>query len=198
MGCIVIRGAPGAKGPIPYWLDRLSIGPDARARLEALLNALRKLAPSYQGLEDVFDASLAARFAEDDTFRQRLHEHLKQRWFSDSPDSFFPGQQVAEKYGEAVIKTVELSLGGKPHPVPISAWWIIQADKDVRMLNLADVNRDGVTVSSSVTLLICTPVPPPAGAPTNRSLFGDAEIWLTEQQTGAVITRRMEKEVRNP
>jgi hypothetical protein len=40
-------------------------------------------------------------------------------------------------------------------------------------------------------------MPPPAGAPSNRSLWGDAEIWSTEQQANAVVTRRLEKEVRS-
>ena len=198
MGCFVFGGAPGAKGPIPFWLDQLSVGPDARVRLERLLEALRALGPDYRGLEDAFDAHLATAYARDETFRRRLREHLDRHWFSDSKEAFFPGQQVGRKYAEAVIKTVELSLGGKPHPVPISAWWIIHADtdKNVRLLNLAEVDSAGVTVSSAVTLLICTPPPPPVGAPTNRSLWGNAEMWVTEHQDGTVMTRRLEKEPR--
>jgi hypothetical protein len=197
MGCIVIQGCHGAKGPIPHWLDCCSLGSDARARLQALLDALKKIGPDYKGLEDVFDSHLAALFSNDEAFRRRLREHLKQHWFNDGSGSFFPGQHVAQKYAEGVIKTVELSLKGKQHPVPISAWWIIGDSKDVKMLNLAGVDGNGVTVSAAVTLLICTPMPPPAGAPSNRSLWGDAEIWSTEQQANAVVTRRLEKEVRS-
>ena len=196
MGCRVIQGAHGAKGPIPFWLDSCSVGADARARLQALLNAVKKIGPDYKGLEDVFDAYLGALFSNDEAFRRRLREHLKQYWFSDGPGAFFPGQHVAQQYAEGVIKTVELSLNGKQHPIPISAWWIIGEAKEVRMLNLAGVDSNGVTTSAAVTLLICTPMPPPAGAPSNRSLWGDAEIWATEHQAGAVITRRLEKEVR--
>ena len=196
MGCIIILGCHGAKGPIPHWLDRCSVGPDARTRLQALRDALRKIGPDYKGLEEVFDTHLAAPHSNDEAFRGRLREHLNRHWFSDGPDTFFPGQQMAKQYAEGVIKTVELSLGGKPNPIPISAWWLIGDSKDVRMLNLAGVDSNGVTTSAAVTLLICTPMPPPVGAPSNRSLWGDAEIWATEQQGGTVVTRRHEKEVR--
>jgi hypothetical protein len=196
MGCRVIQGVHGAKGPIPFWLDSCSVGADARTRLQALLDAVTKIGPDYEGLEDVFDTYLAALFSDDEAFRRRLREHLKQHWFSDGRDAYFPGQHVAQKYAEGVIKATELSLNGKQHPVPISAWWIIGDSKDVRMLNLAGVDDNGVTVSAAVTLLICTPMPPPGGAPSNRMLWGDAEIWATDQHTGAVATRRLEKEVR--
>ncbi len=196
MGCFVFQGTPCAKGPIPHWLDQSSTGEGARTRLAALLDAIKNLDSTYQGLETVFDTCLASAMCTDALLRPRLLDHLKDHWFNDGPDGYFPGQQVAQKYAEAVIKTLELSLNGKPDPVPINAWWIIHADNDVKMLTLAGVDSYGVTVSSSVTLLICTPMPPPSGAPTNRSLWGDAEAWVTEQQTGRVITRRIEKESR--
>ncbi|HLH92884.1 MAG TPA: hypothetical protein VKX28_31045 [Xanthobacteraceae bacterium] len=157
---------------------------------------MRSIRPSYHGLETVFDTHLASHVAADATFRRHLREYLAKNWFSDGRDSYFPGQKVAQKYAEGVIKTLELALNGKPHPVPINAWWIIQPEADVRMLTLADVDHSGVTVSSSVTLLICTPMPPITGAPSTRCLWGDAEAWVTEHDGDAVVVRQIEKEVR--
>jgi hypothetical protein len=196
MGCWVKGGNLGAKGPILHWLDRLSLGPAALARLLTLLEELKKIRPTYHGLETVLDAYLASHMAVEATFRHDLRDYLAKHWFSDGPYSYFPGQKVAHKYAEGVIKTLELSVKGKPHPVPINAWWIIQPDADVRMLTLADVDASGVTVSPSVTLLICTPLPAITGAPSTRTLWGDAEAWVTEQEGNAVITRQIEKEVR--
>jgi hypothetical protein len=194
MGCWVKGGTHSAKGPIPYWLDRFSLGPGALARLLALLEALKKIRPNYHGLETVFDTHLASHMAADTAFKQNLRNYLAKNWFDDGPYSYFPGQKVAQKYAEGVIKTLELSLNGKPHPVPINAWWMIQPDAEVRMLNLAEVDHSGVTVSSSVTLLICTPLPPITEAPSTRTLWGDAEAWVTERQGDAIVTRQIEKE----
>jgi hypothetical protein len=196
MGMLVHENWGTAKGPIPYWLDRLSLGPGALARLLALLEALKNNRPDHRGLETVFDTYLASHMGVDATFRQHLRDYLARHWFGDGPDSYFPGQKVAQKYAEGVIKTLELSVQGKPHPVPINAWWLIQTDPEVRMLNLAEVDASGVTVGSSVTFLICTPIPHITGAPSTRTLWGDAEAWITERQGNAVVTRQIEKEVR--
>lgn len=196
MGMFVFEPWGAAKGPIPYWLDRLSLGPNALARLEALLDALKNNRPDHRGLETVFDTYLASHMGVDATFRQHLRDYLAKHWFNDGPDSYFPGQKVAQKYAEGVIKTLELSVRGKPHPLPINAWWLIQTDPEVRMLNLAEVNRDGVTVGTSVTLHICTPKPHITGAPSTRTLWGDAEAWITEQRGNSVVTRPIEKEGR--
>ena len=137
------------KGPVPYWLDLCSIDVRAVARLTALLAAINGLAPTYQGLERAFDECLAVYYCRDADLRRRIIQYLGQYWFSEGTDADFPGQKVTQKYAEAVVKTIELSLNGRHHPVPINAWWIIQAaDKVVRMLNLADVDRRGMTVSS--------------------------------------------------
>lgn len=196
MGQLILEPWGAAKGPIPYWLDRLSLGPHALARLQALLDALKRNRPHHRGLETVFDTYLAAHMDVDATFRQHLRDYLARHWFNDGPDSYFPGQKVAEKYAEGVIKTLELSLQGKPHPVPIDAWWLIQTDPQVRMLNLAQVDASGVTVGRTVILHICTPKPHITGAPSTRTLWGDAVAWITEQQHNAVVTRQIEKEVR--
>lgn len=184
-----------ARGPVPYWLGLCSIDARALERLTALLRAIRGLGPTYAGLEMVFDEYLGAHYCNDADLRRRIAEHLRQHWFSDAPDAYFPGKKVTQLYAEGVIKTIELSLNGRHHPVPINAWWIIDgADKVVRMLNLAEVDRNGMTVSSSVTLMIMTPRPSDKSAPTRTLLWGDSVAWETAVQNGSVVTRRIENE----
>jgi hypothetical protein len=162
--------------------------------MTALLNEIKKLGPTYAGLEAVVDSHLASPVNANQGVRQSMREHLGRHWFSD--DGYFHGQHMAKKWAEAVMKTLELSLAGSPNPVPINSWWIIQGDENVRMLNLAEVDQKGATVGSSVTLLVCTPMPPPSGAPGGRSLWGNAEAWVTETERGGVVTRRIDKEPR--
>lgn len=165
--------------------------------MTALLNEIKKLGPTYHGLEAVVDSHLASVVNADRGVRQSLREHLARHWFSDATDAYFRGQHMTKKWAEAVMKTLELSLAGRPNPVPINSWWIIHEDENVRMLNLAEVDHKGETVSSSVTLLVCTPRPPLTGAPGNRSLWGNAEAWVTEVERGEVVTRRIDKEPRS-
>jgi hypothetical protein len=185
-----------ARGPVPYWLGQCSVDARAVERLTALLHAIKRLGPTYAGLERAFDECLGAHYCSDANLRQRIAEHLKQHWFSDAPGSYFPGQKVTQVYAEAVIKTIELSLKGRHHPVPINAWWIIEADKVVRMLNLAEVDRNGMTVSSSVTLMIMTPRPSDKSAPTRTLLWSDSAAWETAVQGSSVVTRQIENEVK--
>jgi len=198
MGAFIGPGTPAAKGAVLHWLDRLSVGKQARENLTALQKAIKALGPTFQGLENAVDGHLAAPLNTQATVRDGVLKHLKEHWFDDNPAAYFPGQDLRQKWAEAVMKTLELSLAGRPHPVPINSWWIINAsDPTVQMMNLAEVNAAGETVSSSVTLLILTPQPPPSGAPSNRSLWGDAEAFVTGHHGGKVTTRRLEKEARH-
>ena len=156
----------------------------------------RASARPIKGSERIFDEYLAVYYCNDGGLRRRILEHLKRYWFSDSAGAYFPDQQIAQMYAEAVIKTIELSLNGRHHPVPINAWWIIQpGEKAVKMLNLAEVDRNGMTASSSVTLLIMTPVPQLDDAPSKTTLWGNAEAWVTGDPGGGVVTRQIDKEV---
>jgi hypothetical protein len=194
MGNFVAQETIALKGPILHWLDRLSVGAGARGHLEKLDAAIKKLAPTYNGLEGALDECLAAPLHIDAALRKKLLDHLAKTWFNDGRGAYFPGQHVTPKYAQAVIKTLELSLKGKHNPVPINAWWLIQTDPVVSMLTLADVDHSGVTVGSSVTLLINTPRPPTSATPSNRALWGDATAFVTEHHGGAVRTRQIEKE----
>ena len=191
---IVREGGYFARGPVPYWLGQCSTDVHAVERLKALLDAIKKLGPTYAGLERAFDECLGAHYCGNADLRGRITEHLRQKWFTDG--GYFPGQKVTQIYAEGVIKAIELSLKGRHHPVPINAWWIIEPpDKVVRMLNLAEVDRNGTTVSSSVTLLIMTPRPPSNEGPTRTLLWSDSAAWETAVQGNSVATRQSENEI---
>jgi hypothetical protein len=198
MGCIIAADTPCAKGPIPYYLDLCSKGADARERLMALNDAIRAIGPNYEGLADVFDRHLMAVMGADSRMRERVRDHLARFWFSEDRDPYFPGQRVTEKYAQAVLKTIELSLNGVGDPVPIDAWWVMHSDKEVKMLNLAELDDDGNTVSMNVTLLIMTPRPNSTShAPVRTPILGDANAWLTEYRGESVITRPIDQNLKN-
>ncbi|HLH92886.1 MAG TPA: hypothetical protein VKX28_31055 [Xanthobacteraceae bacterium] len=182
-----------ARGPVPYWLGQCSVDIRAVERLTGLRDAIKGLGPTYEGLERVFDEHLGAHYCNNADLRRRIAEHLRQHWFNDA--GYFPGQKVTQIYAEGVIKTIDLSLNGRHHPVPINAWWIIdEAGKVVRMLNLVEVDRNGSTVSSSVTLLITTPRPSTGDAPTRTLLWSDSAAWETALRGNLVVTRQIENE----
>jgi hypothetical protein len=194
MGCSIAEDTPCAKGPILHYLDLCSKGAGARERLVSLSDAIKAIGPNYEGLEVVFDTHLMAIMVDDLALRERLREHLARCWFSDGRDAYFPGQRVAQKYAHAVLKTLELSLNGIGDPVPINGWWTIHSDKEVKMLNLAELDDHGDTASMSVTLLIMTPRPhSTTGMPVRTPILGHADAWVTEQQAGTVMTRQVDK-----
>jgi hypothetical protein len=184
----VLPSVPCAKGVICYCLDEISKGRGARARLTRLRDAIMAIASSdYQGLEDVFDRYLISLVIRDANERTRIAPFLKRYWFDPgSADSFFPGFPVARIYAEGVLKALELSLNGR-RVVPLNAWWILDT-KEPKMLVLADVNDQGITVGGRVTLLVVTPRPR-GGTPTGVAILGEtAQAWVTERQDHQVIT----------
>jgi hypothetical protein len=97
---------------------------------------------------------------------------------------------VAQIYAEGVLETLELSLKGSGRPIPINAWWVLDAD-EFKMLNFANL-KDGVTVGGDVTLLIMTPRPTRSGRAAPPWILGDeAEAYVTARQGRAVTTRRV-------
>jgi hypothetical protein len=191
MGSLVNAGVPCAKGALCYCLDEFSKGPGARSRVTKLRDAIAELAPAYEGLAEVFDQYLVSHVVDDADQRQRIVAHLKTYWFdSDSQRPFFVGKPVAQIYAEGVLETLDLALKGQRTVVPINAWWVLDS-AELKMLNLADV-RDGITVGGRVTLLIMTPRPGDYGRATPPWILGDeAEAYVTEQEGGAVTTRRV-------
>jgi hypothetical protein len=170
-------------------LDEFSKGRGARARLSRLRDAIMAIASSdYQGLEEVFDRYLISYVIRDANERIRIVAVLKRHWFDPgSPDAFFPGFPVARIYAEGVLKALELSLNGR-RIVPLNAWWILDTTEP-KMLVLADVNDQGVTVGGRVTLLVVTPRPRGGGTPRGPAILGEtAQAWMSERQDNRVAT----------
>lgn len=188
MGSFVAGAVPCAKGAICFCLDEFSQGRGARARITKLRDAIAALAPSYEGLAEVFDQYLMSHVIDDADQRQKIVAHLKKFWFDTDSKPFFPGEPVAKIYAEGVLQTLDLSLKGK-RPVPINAWWVLDS-ADLRMLNFADVKK-GVTISGNVTLLIMTPRPEGGGRAASPILGDVAEAYVTELQGKKVTTRRV-------
>jgi hypothetical protein len=181
MGALILPDVPCAKGWVPYGLDECSKGRGARSRLNRLNEAIALLAPSYQGLEAVFNTYLLSRIISNPSVRERVVDYLKIHWFDPaSPEAYFPQQPVAQIYAQGVLKALELSLNGR-RTVPIDAWWVLDSEA-IKMLTLADADERGMTVSSQVTLLIVTPRPKSDGQTTTTPILGDeAEAWVSEQ-----------------
>ena len=189
MGALLPGNVSCAKGPVPYCLDELSKRRGARARLQRLSEAVASLAPSYQGLETVFDTHLMSYILTEPHVRERVVVHLRKHWFdANSSETYFPHQRVARIYAEGVLKALELSLKGR-RIIPINAWWVVDAP-EVKMLTLADVDDQSVTVGGRVTLLILTPRPKGEGDSESRTpiLGNTAEAWVSEQQGAETAT----------
>lgn len=160
---------PVAKGPIPYCLDRMSIQPNGRQLLEELRGAIEHAGETeFRDLVSVFDKYL---------FQPTKFENsnlatgsLQKNWFDErSPDAFFSAlQPVAPVYAAGILKTIELSLNGRPAPLPIDAWWVL-GYAQFEMINLVTARQ--------VTLLIATPFPPM----TIKKMFlpDHTEVWIS-------------------
>ena len=145
----------------------------------------------YQGLEVVFDQYLfpyCINCFSDANERTRAVAFLRRYWFDlGSPDAFFPGFPVARIYAEGVLKALELSLNGR-RVVPLNAWWILDTTEP-KMLVLADVDNQGVTVGGRVTLLVVTPRPSGRVRPRGAAILGQtAQAWVSERQDSQVVT----------
>jgi len=191
MGPAPLKSVPCAKGAICYCLDEFSKARGARLRITRLRDAIKKLAPSYEGLTQAFDEYLVAHVYPDRERRQRISTYLDTYWFAArARTSYFPATPVAQIYAEGVLETLELSLKGSRRPVPINAWWVLDAD-EFKMLNFANL-KGGVTVGGDVTLLIMTPRPTRSGRAAPPWILGDeAEAYVTARQGRAVTTRRV-------
>jgi hypothetical protein len=170
---------PCTKGPVPYCLDVVSAQPNARPLLEKLRDEIEKLRKDdFRDLEAVFEKFLfePANFGADKSSRAR--SFLQRHWFNEkSPEAYFPAfQPIAPVYATGVLKTLELSLSGRPNPIPIDAWWLM-GYAGVEMINFFN-NRQ-------VTLLIVTTDPPVM----DKSILGNhSEAWTTMR---GLVTRRL-------
>ncbi len=176
----LFQSNPVAKGPIPYCLGQMSIRPNARALLEELRSGIESAhSNDFRELAAAFDKYLfqPTNFgAEKGTQATAL---LQKNWFdARSPDAFFPAfQPIAPLYAAGVLKTLELSLNGRPAPLPIDAWWV---------LGYAQVELINLVTARQVTLLITTPYPPII---VMKMLLPDfTEVWTTGR---GISTRKL-------
>jgi hypothetical protein len=165
---------PAAKGPATECLDALSVAPDARDRLRALVAALLEIqAASFSGLEDVlarhllsvlYNAEQSARIAED----------LRATWFSET--GWWPTfQPIAPIYGLGLLQTVRASLSSSGPPIPIDSYWML-GHTSVELITLVNPRQ--------VTLMIATPTPPQP--PRAGRLGHPCEVWVTCRRAGRV------------
>jgi len=162
-----------AKGPVTVCLDQISVRPDARARLQALRDALVARAPEYGGLETVFAEHLFRDFYGTDQIA-RLSEYLKRYWF-DAETGWWPVfQPIAPIYALGLVQTLSAALAPKTHaPLPIDAYWVLNHDH-VEMLNLVSPRQ--------VTLLIATP--PPIELSPSGMWSEASQAWVTTRRAG--------------
>ena len=163
-----------AKGPVCAFLDKLSTGEDAAARLEALAKDLGQLKAGYAGLVGVLDKHLFKTVEKGR--RKAINEYLRKHWFDARKGWWGHLQPIAPVYAEGIKKAIEASLGkgaGKKKsakssaPLPIDSYWIAVDD------------RLELTVMQSprqVTLLIMTPRPP---GPVKMGGIGDLDTIVS-------------------
>jgi hypothetical protein len=182
---------PLARGVILHCLGETSIAADARPILQGLRDGIAAIGPTYRGLETVFDDYLVVHTYGDERVRRDVAEHLRRYWFDpNSPDTFFPGVEVARIYAEGLLKTLDLALTG-PNVARIDGWWLVDC-KEVKLINLAHLKNDSGHVDGQVTLLILTPRPAVTGSVSQNPILGrSAEAWVTEKGAEAVVTRRL-------
>jgi hypothetical protein len=184
MGALVARTVPSVKGAVCYGLDEISKGSGARARLTKLRKAIAALAPSYAGLSEVFDKLALTHVFKTAAVRQQMVNHLNDSWFKPgSKAAFFGKKPVAKIYAEGVLKALDLSLKGKGAPLPIDAWWLLDA-KEVSLISMASAIQ--------VTLIIQTPRPalPAKAKPKAPWILGKtAEAHVTRGQGSKVVTK---------
>ncbi len=181
---------PVSKGAVCFCLDEFSKGAGARERVRALRDAIAALAPDFAGLSEVFDTYLVPHvFAKAET-REKILSHLKKFWFDNTAASFFPGVPVSKIYAEGLLKTLDLVLSNVQETVTINSWWLLDQPR-FKLLNLADLEKDGVV--GCVTLLILTPRPQhPTLDPIPPAILGDeAEAFVTLLNGNKVATDRV-------
>jgi hypothetical protein len=194
MGGPIGQHSPCARGPIPRCLDVCSRGDGARTRLEQLKGAISALKGAYyRGLETVFEQHLLRLQYADPNVRRIITDNLRKHWFDEtSGDAYFSGQKVAEHYAEGVIEALNLSLAGKPDPIPINTWWVIVEQQKVKLLALGQ--------DDAVTLLIMTPRPQSDDPAATLILGKEGQAWVTQEdpKDGRIIARKVENPPRRP
>lgn len=166
---------PCAKGPVTYCLDEISVGDDARVRLDALRQAVIDLKDNdYRGLEKVFAKKLFNKFYNKEQIK-KITGYLKNCWFDEKTGWWPSFQPIAPIYAEGLLRALNASLRSD-EPLPIDSYWII-GHGQVELLTLVSKGQ--------VTLLIATP-PPIELAP--KGVWSESsEAWVTARRAGKSV-----------
>jgi hypothetical protein len=123
-----------AKGPLCYFLDRLSQREDAKPYLEKLREGLLSL--KNEGYEDsmgVFKSHLLGEFPEIKDKIKSIDKHLRTKWFDEEDTGWWPHLQPIEPvFCTGIVKALDLSIGDKEDRkgklFPIDSYWIVVED----------------------------------------------------------------------
>lgn len=169
------------KGPLFYYLDRLSRSDASIMRLQALLTALEGLAPTYQGLAGVFTTHI---FTELEADRQeQVRTHIDRYWFNTTTGWWQEHQPIEPIFCHGLIKTLRESLDNpltfedattkaqRQQALPIDSYWV----KGGTLFEM--------TVCRSlhqVTLMVRTPHAP---SPQAGIWAEDTPVWIVRRDT---------------
>jgi hypothetical protein len=174
------HGHSFAKGAIYFGLDQMSVRRDARQLLRRLARAVgAKARRGFPDLEKTFDEYLFAPLRMSAARSDASMAYLKRYWFDpNSKDAYFPEYQpIAPICAMGLLKVIEESLKGRPRPLPIDAWWL---------MNHTTFEAITLVSRNQVTMLVATPRP--LGPAPTAIWSAVAEGYTTARL--AVATRR--------
>jgi hypothetical protein len=172
-----------SKGSVYVALDEMSTRADARELMERFARALSdKASAGFPDLEATFDQYLFAPLKMETARTAASMSYLRDYWFdATSKASYFPDDQpIAPICGMGLLKVIEESLKGRPNPLPIDSWWLMDHDK-FEVITLVSKQQ--------VTMLVATPRP---SGPTPTGIWSAAAEGYTTGRLG-IVTRKFER-----
>jgi hypothetical protein len=169
-----------SKGPVCYYLDKLSEREDSCARLRALLEALdsqSNQASGYGNFVKAFKEHVLDHFGISDARKKAICDYLQSYWFDQN--GWWPQLQPIEPaftlgVVEALTRAIECcpddDSESKARALPIDAFWVT-ADRGFEVV----VTRN----SRQVNLLFLTPPPPKPRQPLVWA--PSSEIWSVRE-----------------
>lgn len=187
-----------AKGAICLALEEFSVGPGARARVQALRDALVAMikTDNYTDLGTTYGDLLLPASFRTPASRNAIVDYLDRYWFDPIPaEAYFPGVPVAEIHAKGMLTALDLSLAGEGAVIPFESWWMLEFPH-FELLSLVRQLSNGTTVSKYVILDIRTPRPAFASGVVSKNWIlgktGQAYVTRVElasgQGTGSVVT----------
>ncbi len=173
----VEHGSHLSKGPLCYFLDKLSRQEDSLASLSALRKAIMELEPrGYQGFIQVFTEHVFNKFDIISEHQKAILDYLNDYWFNETSGWWPQLQPIEPVFCTGLIKVLDLSIGDTPErdrgtakkALPIDSYWIIIDDC---------IEMAAALSPEQVNLFIMTPAPP---RPRVHGVWSpdDTKIWL--------------------